>query len=155
MADDGNDLNATTYVHGIVALWGERWKGQEDELLKSSKRAYSKALETGARVTYDSIGVGAQAGAKFAELNEEREAQGLAKGVSYNKFNAGAKVCDPDGFYIDTRDEKITNKDFFSNLKAQSWCWSLTASVTRPTRSVCTPPGWTGGSATRRGTLSP
>jgi len=121
VADDGNDLNATAYVYGIVALWGENWKGFEDELLKSCTRAYNKAIELGADVSYDSIGVGATAGAKFSDLNDAREEEGLAGRVSYKKFNAGAKVVDPDGFYIDTPDEQVTNRDFFSNLKAQSW----------------------------------
>jgi len=121
VADDGSDLNALSYFHGIVALWGENWKGQEDELLKSCTRTYNHAIRLDADVNYDSIGVGAHAGAKFNELNEVREVEELDGRVSYKKFNAGAKVIDPDGYYIDTPDEKITNRDFFSNLKAQAW----------------------------------
>ena len=72
-------------------------------------------------MTYDSIGVGAHAGAKFSELNDARAEEGLTGKVNYKKFNAGATVLGPDDFYIDTPDEKITNRDFFSNLKAQAW----------------------------------
>ena len=116
IADSGNDLCSQIYSYGIVALWGEHWKGREDELLKSSTRVYSKAVELGASIDYDSIGVGASAGSKFSDLNKES-----GKNISYSKFIAGASVINPKLFYIDTEDEKITNKDFFSNLKAQAW----------------------------------
>ena len=116
IADSGSDLCSQIYAHGIVAIWGEHWKGKEDELLKSSTRVYNKALEYGASIDYDSIGVGASAGSKFSDLNKES-----GKKVRYNKFIAGAGVANPKQYYIDVEDEKITNKDFFSNLKAQSW----------------------------------
>jgi phage terminase large subunit len=124
VADDGKDKNSQVYFHGIVGLWTENWKGKEDELLQSASRVYHKALALGASVGYDSIGVGAGVGPKFAELNAERVAKGIPKEVSYSKFIAGAKVMNPDQYYIDTPDEKITNKDFFSNLKSQAW-WTI------------------------------
>lgn len=118
IADGGKDKNAMVYAHGIAALWGENWKGKEDELLQSCTRAYNKALSLGASVDYDSIGVGAGAGPKFSELNESRSD---GKVVNYKKFVAGAKVIDPDQHYIDTTEARIKNKDFFCNLKSQSW----------------------------------
>lgn len=121
IADDGKDLCSQIYRHGIVALWGEHWKGKEDEILKSCTRVYNKAIELGAEVEYDSIGVGASAGNKFSDLNAERKEQGLAGRVNYRKFVAGAKVINPGGLYIDAEDESITNKDFFKNLKSQAW----------------------------------
>jgi phage terminase large subunit len=121
VADSGADLCSHIYAHGIVALWGESWKAKEDELLKSCTRVYVKALELGSNVTYDSIGVGAMAGAKFADINEERASTGMTGKVGYSKFIAGAKVMDPDGLYVDAQEESVTNKDFFSNLKAQAW----------------------------------
>lgn len=121
VADSGSDLCAQIYAHGIVALWGEHWKGREDELLKSCTRVYSKAIEYGASVNYDSIGVGASAGAKFQDLNEARSEEGMDGKVNYSKFVAGAKVVNPDANYIETDDEKVTNADFFANLKAQAW----------------------------------
>jgi len=121
VADSGKDLCSQILVHGIVALWGENWKGKEDELLKSCSRVYAKALEHGATINYDSIGVGATCGSKFQDMNNERKEKNLAGRVKYNKFIAGASVVDPDGFYVFTDDERIKNKDFFSNLKAQAW----------------------------------
>lgn len=118
---DGGDDCCQAYAHGIVALWIESWKAKEDELLKSCTRVYNKAIELDADVTYDSIGVGAGSGAKFEELNKERKEKKLRGSVSYSKFIAGAKVYNPDDHYIKTDDEEITNKDFFANLKAQTW----------------------------------
>jgi phage terminase large subunit len=112
IADSGADKCATVYAHGSVAFECEEWAAQEDELLKSCTMAYVSARKHGASITYDCIGVGASAGAKFGELNEST----LTK-VLYNKFNAGDKVLDPDEEY----QPNVTNKDFFSNLKAQAW----------------------------------
>ena len=121
VADSGQDLCAIVYAHGILAQWGDSWKGKEDELLRSCKRVYSAAIERGAEVIYDSIGVGAGCGSKFQEMNDERREQELSGKVGYSKFIAGAKVVDPDGYYVDEEEERITNKDFFANLKAQAW----------------------------------
>ena len=121
LADSGKDKNAITYSYGILAVWSENWKGGEDELLISCTRAYAKAIEFGSSITYDSIGVGAGAGPKFQELNDERQLEGLPKFAKYTKFVAGAKVVNPEEFYIDSGDEQIRNKDFFCNLKSQAW----------------------------------
>lgn len=122
VADSGIDKNAWVHTKGIVNYSGDQWNGLEDELLKSCTRVYNKAIEVGATtVGYDSIGVGASAGAKFAEINEERYEAGIAQKISYFDFCAGAGVIDPEGFYINTPEVKITNQDMFDNLKAQSW----------------------------------
>jgi phage terminase large subunit len=116
VADDGADKCANVYAHGSVALWCEEWKGGEDELLKSCSRTYASAQERGAEIGYDCIGVGASAGGKFDELN-------LANSnlIKYHKFNAGDSVHEPEKPYKSDSMAKIKNKDFFSNLKAQSW----------------------------------
>lgn len=117
VADSGADLSANIYAHGSVALWGDEWKGGEDELLKSCARTYQNALLRDADIVYDSIGVGASAGAKFDELNSENS----SGRVRYTKFNAGESVFEPEAFYTSDKLTRIKNKDFFSNLKSQSW----------------------------------
>lgn len=112
IADDGGDLNSTVLAHGQVCLSVDKWKGQEDELLKSCSRAYRLACEHGAEIDYDSIGVGASAGAHFKALNEVEGAD-----VVYRKFNAGSKVVNPDKEY----QPGVLNKDQFENIKAQAW----------------------------------
>lgn len=115
VADDGSDLNAMVGTYGILTTHVEKWKGLEDELLQSATRVWTKALEEGASIDYDAIGVGAMAGAKFKELNEAR-----GEKIEYRKFNAGGKVLDPEMFYM----PKVKNKDHFSNIKAQAW-WKV------------------------------
>lgn len=124
IADSGKDLCSQTFRYGIVALWKESWKAREDELLKSCTRVYRKAVDLDASITYDSIGVGAHSGGKFQELNDENKENGIKGDVKYNKFIAGASVINPDEYYINTGDEKTKNKDFFCNLKSQSW-WGV------------------------------
>lgn len=116
VADSGADKCATIYAHGSVVSWADLWKAGEDELLKSCTHVWNAARERAASITYDSIGVGASAGAKFGELNDT-----ITTGrVQYHKFNAGAAVFKPDSDY----QPKIKNKDMFSNLKAQTW-WAV------------------------------
>lgn len=119
VADSGADKCANVYRHGSVAYWADEWKAKEDELMKSCKRTYQAAAERGAEIVYDSIGVGASSGSKFAEINEERQKEDPynTQPISFSKFNAGAGVHEPDDEY----QPEITNQDFFANLKAQAW----------------------------------
>jgi len=114
VADAGEDACAQILAHGSVALWSDLWKGREDELLKSCTRVWHTARGRGASVTYDSIGVGAMAGAKLDELNSQR---GSGAKVGHTKFNAGDAVWRPDSIYA----HGTSNKDMFANLKAQAW----------------------------------
>lgn len=115
VADDGDDRNALVATRGIVVVHVEEWKGLENELLKSCGRVYSQASQRNAEIDYDSIGVGASAGAKFQELNE-----GKRESIKFHKFNAGGKVLNPDREYA----PGTLNKDHFANLKAQAW-WGV------------------------------
>jgi phage terminase large subunit len=116
IADDGPDKCAEVDAIGPLATWADLWKAKEDELLKSCTRVWSRARDTGADITYDAIGVGAHAGAKFAELNAAAR-----RNVRYQKFFAGGQVCKPESIYANTGKK---NKDFFANIKAQAW-WHL------------------------------
>ena len=119
VADSGEDKNASVYAHGIVALAVDEWKGREDELLKSASRVYAQAAENGAEIDYDSIGVGAFAGAHFKALNEEKKTN-----IAYHRFNAGGEVLNKSA-RIDDKDPKSPmNGDFYANIKAQSW-WEV------------------------------
>ncbi|UQS93231.1 terminase large subunit [Acinetobacter phage Scipio] len=117
VADSGGDKNAMVYRKGIVAHWCEEWNGREDELLKSCTRVYNKAKELNAFIIYDSIGVGAGCGSKFNELNSVNKLN-----IRHGKFNAGAAVQKPEAYY--ERAGQIKNKDFFANLKSQTW-WQI------------------------------
>lgn len=121
VADDGEDSCANVSSHGSVALWCDEWHAKEDELLKSCSRTFQNAALRGAEIRYDSIGVGASAGAKFDELNQTR---GQFEKIRYSKFNAGSAVERPEDHYVSDRMDRIKNKDYFCNLKAQSW-WNI------------------------------
>jgi phage terminase large subunit len=122
VADAGKDKCAQVFAHGQLAQWCEEWKAGEHELLKSTTRVWNTAHERSATVIYDSIGVGAQVGAKINELNQADE-HGIARPVRivHTGFNAGGQVHKPDALYARTRK---TNKDMFANIKAQAW-WSV------------------------------
>lgn len=112
IADDGADKNATVSAYGFLALNVQEWQGRTDDLLGSCSRVYHQARQLQAAIYYDNIGVGASAGSKFKELNQQTRAR-----IRYKGFGAGGKIHKPD----DTYEQGITNRDYFSNLKAQAW----------------------------------
>lgn len=114
IADSGDDKCALIGAYGFHADFADEWKAAEDELLKSCSRAHDEAARRDSVVTYDSIGVGAMAGAKFNELNAK--SNGTIH-VQHVKFNAGAAVINPARDYVHGK----KNKDMFRNLKAQAW----------------------------------
>lgn len=119
VADSGDDKNAAVAAYGFLATEVEEWKAGEDELLKSAGRVHGMARRLNASIDYDSIGVGAFAGAHFQALNTEYGTK-----IAYHRFNAGGAVLNPE-IRIDAKDPRSpTNKDFYANLKAQTW-WEV------------------------------
>ena len=114
-----NDHCANVLRIGSVATWCDEWKAGEDEIPKSCARTYKTAQLHGASIRYDSIGVGASAGGKFDELNELPA--NASKRVRYLKFNAGGGVFKPEAMYVADAQQRISNEDYFSNIKAQAW----------------------------------
>jgi len=114
VADAGEDYCATVSFKGSLATDLDLWKAKEDELLKSCSRVHARARQENALIVYDAIGVGASCGAKFNELN----AQSTQRKILHQKFFAGGAPAKPDRQYKQTG---ISNRDFFSNIKAQAW----------------------------------
>lgn len=123
VADDGPDRNALILSHGSLAIQSDLWKGGEDELLKSATRAWNLCQEHEADLVYDSIGVGAGVGAKINELNAAQHEAHRKFHVRHTGFNAGGAVDKPDAVYARSHPPR-TNKDMFSNIKAQAW-WGV------------------------------
>jgi phage terminase large subunit len=119
IADGGADKCATVMSHGVIATHSDEWKASEDELLKSCKRVHERAVLEGSEVDYDSIGIGAFAGAHFKELNAAKAAN-----IQAFKFNASGKVIDPDAHINPDDKNSPKNADYYSNLKAQAW-WGV------------------------------
>lgn len=107
VADSGEDKNATATFDGGICVAIDEWKGGEDELNDSTRRAWSKVGN--GKLVYDSIGVGANVGSTLKDM-------GVAYGA-YNKFNAGGEVVKKDEIYA----PGIKNGEKFENLKAQAW----------------------------------
>jgi len=106
VADSGADRNCITVFNGAVAITMDAWKADEDELERSSLKAYGYVTDNGL-LSYDSIGVGAGVGSILKGKGKK----------NYSKFNAAAEVFNPKRDYS----PKITNKAKFENLKAQAW----------------------------------
>jgi len=119
IADSGEDKCAYVRRYGQLACEIKEWKAEEDELNRSARKVFNAASREECLIVYDSIGVGASAGANFRDFNTAKG--GSVRNIMYRKFNAGDKVQNPDRKYGDT---DIKNKDFFSNLKAQAW-WDI------------------------------
>ena len=116
VADGGKDLCANVELKGRVANYCDEWKAGEDELFESSARVYNRATISGASVNYDSIGVGAGVGANFNVMAEE---SGVI--INHSGFNAGGAVLNPDEPCVDIGENSKTNKEHYSNIKAQAW----------------------------------
>ncbi len=119
VADAGADSNATTSMDGSICVLLDEWNAGADELVKSTRRALMSARFIGASyLGYDSVGVGAGVGANINVLQNNTPARDK---ITHFKFIAGGKVKKPDKKY---GTGKLTNKEFFSNLKAQAW-WDV------------------------------
>lgn len=106
VADEGEDSNALTYAHGSVVLDVDEWN--KGDVIESSNRVNLYADHIGAdQIIYDSIGIGAGVKAQLKRVAKSR----------VDGFNAGAGVFEPERDYMAGK----TNKDMFSNLKAQAW----------------------------------
>jgi phage terminase large subunit len=93
------------------------WRAKENDLFKSSKKVYDRALRENCEVYYDNIGVGAGVGSNFNEMNDKK-----LKKVKHFKFTASVPPISPKQFYrIGKMRTKDKNKDYFENLKAQAW----------------------------------
>lgn len=112
---DTGDACATAATQGVVLRSLDMWQGKEDELKKSTKRAYDEARGWYAsELEYDRLGIGAFCGSEIKELNKKAHP---LKPIEYYAFNAGGKVANPKLEYQD----KVLNGDMFENLKAQRW----------------------------------
>lgn len=109
VADEGEDSNATTLAYGSVVTDCQQW--HKGDVITSADRVKNYAEEVRAtEIVYDSIGVGAGVKAHLKRVCK----------ITASGFNAGESVFKPDAKYADGK----TNKDMFSNIKAQAW-WGV------------------------------
>ena len=136
VADEGGDKNALAVRKGAVLQSAEDWG--EGDTGQTTRRAIGALQGLGAvELQYDSVGIGA--GVK-SEANRLASEGHLPAGIKLTPWSAGAGVLLPDKHIL--RDERgnsdaasPTNKDFYSNLKAQAW-WELRLRFERTYRAI-------------------
>lgn len=131
VADQGDDLNAFAKRHGVVVNTLKVWSGKNLDIYATTAKALGLCDEHGADMMYyDADGLGAGVRGDSRIMNEERRSSG-ANEITVEPFRGSASVHDPEGEMVERR----LNKDFFANLKAQSW-WSLRQRFERTHRAV-------------------
>ncbi|MDH0030330.1 MULTISPECIES: terminase [unclassified Acinetobacter] len=120
VADEGKDKNSLAGRHGILLNSLSTWSGRGDDIFYTTQKAMDHCIE-GKYLTlyYDADGLGAGVRGDARVINEQQRSKGWDE-VNVEPFRGSGAVNDPDGEIV----EKRTNKDFFANLKAQSW-WYL------------------------------
>lgn len=120
VADEGKDKNSLAWRHGIVLKRLDTWSGKGDDIFGTTQKAMDISIEDSIdTLFYDADGLGAGVRGDSRVINDQQREKGLPE-VDVQPFRGSGAVHDPDGQMVESR----LNKDFFANLKAQSW-WSL------------------------------
>ncbi|HWI02377.1 MAG TPA: hypothetical protein VNT52_00865 [Acidimicrobiales bacterium] len=120
VADEGRDLNAFAGRYGVVLDYLETWSGKGDDIFGTTVKAFGicEANKYGSML-YDADGLGSGVRGDARIINADRMRAGKSE-IVVTPFRGSASVHDPEGELVKER----KNKDFFANLKAQSW-WAL------------------------------
>lgn len=142
VADEGKDVNAYVSAHGVVVDHLDRWRGKGSDIFETVLRAFLLVDTHGDEwFDYDADGLGAGVRGDARVINANRKAW-----VDCRAWRGSGAVVNPEKPIpsVATKDltaeEKRlastrTNKDFFSNAKAQAW-WDLRMRFLRTHRAV-------------------
>jgi hypothetical protein len=120
VGDEGRDKNALAIRHGIVLTYLKSWSGKQSTIYRTTARVINTCDTHGvATFDYDADGLGAGVRGDAVDINQKR-AQSNKPEIEAVPFRGSGAVFDPDGALVEGR----PNRDFFANLKAQSW-WAL------------------------------
>jgi phage terminase large subunit len=120
VADTGVDKNAFAGKHGICLQYLEQWSGKGSDIYSSVVRAMGICDHHNfPMLEYDADGLGAGVRGDSRVINEQRYAAGKPT-IKIYPYRGSGPVAKPDSCLV----EKRLNKDYFANLKAQSW-WAL------------------------------
>jgi phage terminase large subunit len=120
VADEGTDKNAFAGRHGFLLQHLKPWSGKGSDIYQTAVKAINLCDELGYELFYyDADGLGAGVRGDATEINSQRRVSKL-RTVTDEPFRGSAAVDDPEGEMVPKR----KNKDYFANLKAQSW-WAL------------------------------
>lgn len=123
VADEGIDLNAFGWRHGVVMQGIEAWSGKGSDTFATTAKAFTLADAQGLdEWDFDSDGLGVSIRGDARVLNESR-GRHIQK---VNPFRGSGEVIEKDKEIIkgESGRKGRTNADFFANRKAQEW-WRL------------------------------
>ncbi len=128
VADEGIDKNAFAGRVGILLDTLEEWSGVGLDIYRSVERVFGICDKTDCRRFFsDADGLGAGVRGDVRVINQERRVKGIEQ-IQQQEFHGSGKVWRPDDEVKlgseGLKKSKRTNKDYFYNLKAQSW-WQL------------------------------
>lgn len=131
VADEGADFNASAIAHGFIVTFLKEWKDNDPN--SAANQALNDLINHGGEeLIYDSLGVGAGAKGELRQRIAELENQSKIP-PKITAFVANAAVNNPSDPYdqgyiaesVNHQDGTArTNKDMFTNLKAQAY-WEL------------------------------
>lgn len=119
VADEGKDKNSYAARHGIVLNYVETWSGKGDDIFGTTQKAMDLSIDQSIdTLYYDADGLGAGCRGDARVINEQQRDKGLPE-IVVESFRGSGSVWEPDDQMVEGR----FNKDYFANLKAQSWWW--------------------------------
>lgn len=120
VADEGKDKCAFVGRHGILLERLKSWSGKNSDIYRTTVKAFGLCEEWGfPAFDYDADGLGAGVRGDAVAINVKRREVGKTE-MLVEPFRGSGAVFDPEESLIEGR----LNKDYFGNLKAQSW-WAL------------------------------
>lgn len=120
VADEGRDQNCLGARYGIKLNRCKSWSGAGSSIFKTTQRTFGLLDEWGhTTFDYDADGLGAGVRGDAEQINSVRDHEAIGK-IRDNPFRGSAPVYQPESEMV----KKRKNKDYFLNLKAQSW-WAL------------------------------
>jgi phage terminase large subunit len=127
VADLGKDTNAQALRNGYILEDIREWKGKAvEDIFGTTQEAFNNCIEWGvAGFRFDADGIGAGVRGDSRVINEQRK-NGRQKDLIVSPFHGSGAVVDKKKWFIEPEGdmEGVTNGQFFSNFKAQSW-WAL------------------------------
>jgi len=131
VADEGGDTNALAVSQGIILRELDEWGARDPAV--TARKAIAQVSKLGAlALQYDCIGLGVSV---KSEVNNLKDSDSMPAGITMVPWDAGAAVVNPGRRVIEGDKESPTNKDFYTNLKAQGW-WELRNRFYRTFRAV-------------------
>lgn len=120
VADEGRDMNCLGARKGVKLYQCKSWSGAGSSIFKSVVKTFGLLDEWGhSTFDYDADGLGAGVRGDAEQVNLSR-AKAAVPTITDTPFRGSGAVYQPESEMV----KKRKNKDYFQNLKAQSW-WAL------------------------------